>query len=59
MKIAQLRDVLDKFADLYADSGAKSKGKAVASLAAALAQHDKKTVKAFVKSTRERRAKQL
>ena len=52
MKIAQLRDVLEAFAHLHAGNGAVDKSEALRRFGSALKPHDKRTVKAFVKTTR-------
>ena len=59
MKIDQLRNVLGRFADLHEHNTSAEAGKNLRLLADALSGHDKKTVKAFVKSTLERRRKSL
>lgn len=57
MKIAQLRDVLEKFARLHAANGAGETSSALRKFSKALQQHDNKTVKSFVKTTRARTSK--
>ena len=59
MNIDQLREVLSKFADLYARNSDPSRSDGLKRLASALEPHDKKTVKSFVKATVDRRTKAL
>jgi len=61
MTVAQLREVLGRFADLKAGAASGRRppeaAKALRALADGLARHDRKTVKAFVKDMKARRAK--
>lgn len=54
MKVQQMRKVLIRFGEVAKRSGDTKGEEALASLAGVLAEHDRKTVKAFVKETRKR-----
>ncbi len=54
MKVKQLRNVMDRFADLTGGDRSTKEGKSIRNFADALGEFDTKTVKAFVKETKKR-----